>query len=82
MVDTSLVRALLSSPLSEVYRDYSTHVVLRPGETGLGYTCAAKCELITTTGKELLDMTPIDRLGRDRMRDIEKGIMQAIGVPA
>jgi mRNA interferase MazF len=75
-------KSVIVVPISETYRDYPFHVVLYPGESGLGQVSAAKCELITTVEKDALEKTAIGRLGKDRMRDIEKGIMRAIGVPA
>jgi mRNA interferase MazF len=74
-------KSVLVVPISESYRDYPFHVVLDPGESGLPQVSAAKCELITTVEKDALERTPVRRLGRDRMHDIEKGIMRAIGVP-
>ena len=75
-------KSIIVVPISEIYRDYSTHIILQPRETGLERVSAAKCELITTIEKEALGRAPVGRLGRDRTRDIEKGVMRVIGVPA
>ncbi|MEO0248490.1 MAG: type II toxin-antitoxin system PemK/MazF family toxin [candidate division WOR-3 bacterium] len=72
---------VLVVPISETYRDYPTHIVLNPGESGLSRISAAKCELVTNVEKDVVDKRPVGSLGRDRMRDVEKGIMRAIGVP-
>jgi mRNA interferase MazF len=74
-------KTVLVVPISETYREYPTHVVLDTGESGLMQVSAAKCEQITTTEKDDFDRKRVGRLGKDRMRDIEKGIMRAIGVP-
>jgi mRNA interferase MazF len=68
-------------PVSETYRNYPFHIVLSPDESGLGYIGAAKCEQITTVSKHAFDQGRVGQLGRDRMREMEKGIMRAIGVP-
>jgi len=68
-------------PLTTTARALPTHVVLKAGEGGLPRQSVAKCEQITTVRKDsLLDRPLGKRLSRERMHQIERAILLAIGV--
>lgn len=69
-------------PCSTTIRDAPTHVRLRRREGGLRVDCVAKCEQITTLHKDDLDDAPLGRaISASSMRDVERGILRAIGLP-
>jgi len=73
---------VLVVPLSTVLRDAPTHVRLRPGEGGLPRVSVAKCEQITNLRREFIRAGPLGTpLARQRMLQVEKAILRAIGVP-
>jgi len=57
-------------------------VRLRPGEGGLPHLSVAKCEQITNLRREFISAGPLGTpLARQRMLQVEKAILRAIGVP-
>src|SRR5690606_17264990 len=69
-------------PISSVLRDAPTHVRLRANEAGLPRASVVKCEQITTLRRERLSAKPIGgSLSGDRMIQVERAILRAIGVP-
>lgn len=69
-------------PLTTSLRPAPTHVLLRHSEGGLYEDSMAKCEHITTLDKTLLLRGPFsDTVGASTMREIEKAIQRAIGIP-
>lgn len=68
-------------PLSTNPRLSPTHVLLTEGEGGLSKTSVAKCEQVTTLDKSLLIRGPFaGKISNEKMQEIEKAIMIAIGV--
>jgi mRNA-degrading endonuclease toxin of MazEF toxin-antitoxin module len=77
-----LATDVLVVPISSVVRDAPTHVRLRQGEGGLNRSSVAKCEQITTLRRDRLVLRPIgSALSLQRMLDVEKAVLRAIGVP-
>ena len=73
---------MLLVPLSTVLRDAPTHVRLQPGEGGVPRASVAKCEQITNLRREFVSPRPLGSpLARQRMLEVEKAILRAIGVP-
>ena len=69
-------------PLSTTLNPAPTHVKLPAGEGGLQRDSMAKCEQITTLDKSLLLKGPFaNRISPSMMREVEKAIFQAIGIP-
>jgi mRNA-degrading endonuclease toxin of MazEF toxin-antitoxin module len=81
-VRNRLAADVLVVPLSTVLREAPTHVRLRPREGGLARASMAKCEQITTLRKDRLSARPLGgALSVQRMLEIEKAVLRAIGVP-
>jgi mRNA-degrading endonuclease toxin of MazEF toxin-antitoxin module len=73
---------VLVVPLSTVLREAPTHVRLQRGEGGVPRVSVAKCEQITNLRRDFIKPRPLGRpLARQRMLDVEKAILRAIGVP-
>lgn len=69
-------------PLSTNLRPAPTHVELPAGEGGLKETSMAKCEQVTTLDKSFLIRGPFaGTIGPPLMREVEKAIQRAIGIP-
>lgn len=69
-------------PASTVLREAPTHVRLRRGEGGLSQATVVKCEQVTTLRRERLSARAIGGpLSHDRIVEVEKAILRAIGVP-
>lgn len=70
-------------PCSTTLREAPTHVLLARGEGGLSCSCVLKCEQVTTLPEADVTQPPIGGpLGLHRMREVERAILRAIGVPA
>lgn len=70
-------------PCSTTLREAPTHVLLARGEGGLSRSCVLKCEQVTTLPQGDVTEPPIGNpLGPHRMREVERAILRAIGVPA
>lgn len=69
-------------PCSTTLREAPTHVLLARGEGGLSRSCVLKCEQVTTLPQSDVIEPPLGALGLARMRDVERGILRAVGVPA
>lgn len=73
---------VLVIPCSSVLSAAPTHVRLRKGEGGIGATSILKCEQVTNLHKTYLDPDPLGgSLVEARVREIERAILRAIGVP-
>jgi mRNA interferase MazF len=69
-------------PLSTNLRPAPTHVELPAGEGGPKETSMAKCEQVTTLDKSFLIRGPFaGTIGPSLMREVEKAIQRAIGIP-
>ena len=69
-------------PISSVLRQAPTHVRLWVREGGLPRPSMAKCEQITNLRREFISAGPLGTpLARQRMLQVEKAILRAIGVP-
>jgi len=80
-VRNKLASDIIVVPLSTTLRSAPTHVLLQKGEGGLSKASMAKCEQITTIDKSLLIRGPFaGRISDEKMNEIEKAIMIAIGV--
>ncbi len=78
----ALASDVMVVPCSTTLREAPTHVRLARGEGGLSRECVLKCEQLTTLPQTDV-LQPIGgRLGAHRMREIERAILRAIGVPA
>jgi mRNA-degrading endonuclease toxin of MazEF toxin-antitoxin module len=72
---------LIVVPCSTTLRDAPTHVRLGRGEGGVSQACMLKCEQITTLPRQELDLEPLGApLGGGKLREIELGVMRAIGI--
>jgi mRNA-degrading endonuclease toxin of MazEF toxin-antitoxin module len=81
-VRNRLAGDVLVVPLSSVLREAPTHVRLRPREGGIARASVAKCEQLTTLRKDRLSAKPLGgALSAQRMLEIEKAVLRAIGVP-
>jgi mRNA-degrading endonuclease toxin of MazEF toxin-antitoxin module len=70
-------------PCSTNLRAAPTHVRLETAEGGLPRACVLKCEQITTVKKSDVDELPIGApLSPARLREVERAVARAIGVPA
>lgn len=70
-------------PCSSRLRPMVWHVHLKRGEGGLPADSIAKCEQILTVPRDVLSRLPLGRtLSAARMREIELGIMRAVGILA
>ena len=73
---------VLIVPCSTVLSEAPTHVRLRKGEGGIGTTSVLKCEQLGAVRKEHLDPAALGgALAEARLRDVERAILRAIGVP-
>lgn len=69
-------------PLSTRLRAAPTHVELPAGEGGLRESSMAKCEQVTTLDKSFLLRGPFaGTISPALMREVEKAIQRAIGIP-
>lgn len=81
-VRNRLAADVIVVPISSVLRDAPTHVRLRAQEGGLPRQSVVKCEQITTLRRDRLSERPLGgTLSNDRMVEVEKAILRAIGVP-
>ena len=82
-VRNRLANDVIVVPLSTSLRPAPTHVELPAGEGGLKETSMAKCEQVTTLDKTFLIRGPFaGTINLPLMREIEKAIQRAIGIPA
>jgi mRNA-degrading endonuclease toxin of MazEF toxin-antitoxin module len=73
---------VLVIPCSTVLGNAPTHVRLRRGEGGIAATSILKCEQITNLHKDELDDAPLGgALSMPRLREVERAVLRAIGVP-
>lgn len=73
---------LIVVPCTTTLREAPTHVRLGRGEGGAPQSCMLKCEQLTTLPREDLDAEPLGTaLGGSKLREIELGVMRAIGIP-
>ncbi|MDB4962129.1 MAG: growth inhibitor [Myxococcales bacterium] len=73
---------VLVIPCSTVLAAAPTHVRLRKGEAGIGATSILKCEQLGVLRKEDLDPSPLgSSLSELRLREVERAVLRAIGVP-
>jgi mRNA-degrading endonuclease toxin of MazEF toxin-antitoxin module len=80
-IRNKLANDIIVVPLSTNLRPSPTHVLLEKGEGGLLKASMAKCEQVTTIDKALLIKGPFaGRISDEKMKEIEKAIMIAIGV--
>ncbi len=76
-----LANDIIVVPLSTNLRTSPTHVLLQEGEGGLSKISMAKCEQVTTIDKSLLIRGPFaGKISDEKMKEVEKAIMIAIGV--
>ena len=81
-VRNRLATDVIVVPLTTTLRPAPTHVELPAGEGGLKQTSMAKCEQVTTLDKSFLLRGPFAGTIRPSlMREIEKAIQRAIGIP-
>ena len=77
-----LANDVIVAPLSTVIRDGPWHVKLRKGEGGVAHPSIVKCEQITTIRKEIVDDKSLGKsVSGARMRQVERAVLRAIGVP-
>ena len=80
-IRNKLANDIIVIPLSSNLRPSPTHVLVQKGEGGLSRSSMAKCEQVTTIDKSLLIRGPFaGRISDEKMKEIEKAIMIAIGV--
>jgi mRNA-degrading endonuclease toxin of MazEF toxin-antitoxin module len=73
---------VLVIPCSTILSTAPTHVRLRKGEGGVAATSVLKCEQLTNLHKSFLDPSSLGgTLAEPRLREIERAILRAIGVP-
>jgi mRNA interferase MazF len=73
---------VLIVPCSSVLSEAPTHVWLRRGEGGTTTTSVLKCEQLTNIHQADINPEPIGRvLSPGRIREVERAILRAIGVP-
>jgi len=81
-VRNRLANDVIVVPLSTTLRSAPTHVELPAGEGGLKETSMAKCEQVTTLDQSFLIRGPFaETINPFLMREIEKAIQRAIGIP-
>ena len=81
-VRNRLANDVIVVPLTTTLRPAPTHVELAAGEGGLRETSMAKCEQVTTLDKSFLIRGPLaGAVSEALMREIEKAIQRAIGIP-
>ena len=77
-----LANDMIGVPLTTTLRPAPTHVRIPAGEGGLRETSMAKCEQVTTLDKSFLIRGPFaGAISAALMRDVEKAIQRAIGIP-
>jgi mRNA-degrading endonuclease toxin of MazEF toxin-antitoxin module len=70
-------------PCSTTLRESPTHVRLGRNEGGALQACVLKCEHITTIPRAEVDAFPMGpALSVARLREVERAVARAIGVPA
>jgi mRNA interferase MazF len=80
-IRNNLANDIVVVPLSTNLKPSPTHVLFQEGEGGLSKASMAKCEQVTTIDKSLLIRGPFaGRVSNEKMEEIEKAIMIAIGV--
>lgn len=80
-IRNKLANDIVVVPLSSALRQAPTHVLLQEGEGGLAKSSMAKCEQLTTIEKALLVRGPLgERISNEKMLEIEKAIMIALGI--
>ena len=80
-IRNELANDIIVVPLSTNLRSSPTHVLLQEGEGGLSKASMAKCEQVTTIDKFLLIRGPFaGKISNERVKEIEKAIMIAIGL--
>lgn len=81
-VRNRLANDVMVVPLTRTHRPAPTHVELPAGEGGLKTTSMAKCEQVTTLDTSFLIRGPFaGTVHPALLREIEKAIMRAIGIP-
>src|SRR3990170_7389256 len=81
-VRNRLANDVIVVPLTTTLRPAPTHVELAAGEGGLKQTSMAKCEQVTTLDKSFLLRGPFaGTISSTLMREVEKAIQRAIGIP-
>jgi mRNA-degrading endonuclease toxin of MazEF toxin-antitoxin module len=81
-VRNRLANDVIVVPISTTLRPAPTHVELSAGEGGLKQISMTKCEQVTTLDKSLLIRGPFaGTISSSLMREIEKAIQRAIGIP-
>lgn len=81
-VRNRLANDVIVVPLTTTLRPAPTHVELPAGEGGLKQSSMAKCEQVTTLDKSFLLRGPFDGTIRPSlMREIEKALQRAVGIP-
>ncbi len=69
-------------PASTSLRPAPTHVRLRPRQGGVSSASVLKCEQLTTLPKSLLSEASLGGpLSRQKMVEVEKAVLRALGVP-
>ena len=72
---------VLVIPCTTNLREAPTHVRLRRGEGGVPASSMLKCEQITTLPIADVEVDPLgDSLSALQLREVERGILRAIGV--
>ncbi|ODS31305.1 MAG: mRNA interferase MazF [Candidatus Scalindua rubra] len=80
-IRNKLANDIIVVPLSTTLRPAPTHVSLPEGEGGLSKASMTKCEQVTMIDKSLLIRGPFaGKISNEKMKEIEKAIMIAIGV--
>ena len=80
-IRNELANDIIVVPLSANLRSSPTHVLLQEGEGGLSKASMAKCEQVTTIDKFLLIRGPFSgKISKEKVNEIEKAIMIAIGL--
>lgn len=80
-IRNKLANDIIVVPLSTTLRPAPTHVLLPEGEGGLSKASMTKCEQVTTIDKSLLIRGPFaGKISNEKMKEIEKAVMIAIGV--
>jgi mRNA-degrading endonuclease toxin of MazEF toxin-antitoxin module len=74
---------VLVIPCSTQLLESPTHVRLGRGEGGVLHPCVLKCEQIANVYKLDVDELPLGPpLGPARLREVERAIARAVGIPA
>ena len=81
-IRNKLAEDVIVIPLSTTLRQAPTHVIIPEGEGNLNYDSMAKCEQITTLHKSYLLRGPLGKKVNNKiLRQIERAVLRAIGVP-